>query len=336
MPNPSPAVHGDTALPPPPLGVRHAVGGRRLMLHRSGSGGPAVVFLPGSGMVGLDYVNIHNRTAELTTSVLYDRAGTGWSDPAELPRPAAEVADELHDLLRSADIPGPYLLVGHSLGGSYARVFAQRFPARVAGLLLLDPSHEDFLARVPEEVRRHAERTRREVEHMLREGVPDPTPEQLRQALDQLAPISDGWPESLRRPLLDYHLNAWRTGIDEAWNLDGEVADELRSGPGLPDVPLIVLTALAEEEAEVLMWSAETRQACSDVKAALHAQLARSVSKGEHRTLADAGHLWLHEERADAVLQAVDDLLHAARRPSERPTPTEHGTGAIDARKGSP
>ncbi|MYS86732.1 alpha/beta fold hydrolase [Embleya scabrispora] len=313
MPNPSPAIGPDAVLPPPPLGRRHAVGGRRLMLHRSGSGGPAVVFLPGGGMVGLDYLNIHDRTAELTTSVLYDRAGTGWSDRAELPRSAGEVADELHGLLRSADIPAPYILVGHSLGGSYARMFAQRFPAQVAGLLLLDPSHEDFLARVPEEVRQHTEQMRQQLEQLRIEGLPDPTPEQLRQVLDQLAPISGGWPESVRRPLVDYHLDAWRTSLDEAWNLDSEIADELRSGPGLPDVPLIVLTALAEEEAEARMWPAETRQKCSDAKAALHAELARSVRNGEHRTLADAGHVWLHEQRADAVLRAIDDLLRTAR-----------------------
>ena len=61
----------------PPLGRYYDVGGRRLLLHRSGSGSPAVVFLPGAGTVGLDYLNVQERAAELTTSVLYDRAGTG-------------------------------------------------------------------------------------------------------------------------------------------------------------------------------------------------------------------------------------------------------------------
>ncbi|MFE2866304.1 alpha/beta fold hydrolase [Embleya sp. NPDC059259] len=306
------AIRPRAALSQPPLGRRYTAGGRRLMLHRSGSGGPAVVFLPGGGMVGLDYLNIHDRTAERTTCVLYDRAGTGWSDSAELPRSAAEVTDELHDLLHAAEVPAPYVLVGHSLGGAYARVFAQRFPAQVAGLLLLDPSHEDFLAHVPEEVREYGERMRRQMAQ-LRQEPPDPTPEQLRHAVDQLAPISGRWPESVREPLIDHHIGAWRTSIDEAWNLDGEVADELRSGPGLPDVPLIVLTALAEEAGEAELWPAETLRRCSEVKAVLHAELAGSVRNGEHRILDDAGHVWLHEERADAVLQAIDDLLRAAR-----------------------
>jgi hypothetical protein len=89
----------------PPLGQFYEVAGRRLWLHRSGRGGPAVVFLPGASAVGLDYLNIGDQAAELTTSVLYDRGGTGWSDPAELPRTAAEVATELRDLLAAADVP---------------------------------------------------------------------------------------------------------------------------------------------------------------------------------------------------------------------------------------
>lgn len=115
------------------------VGGPRLLLHQSGGGSPAVVFLPGGGTVGLDYLNLQERAAALSTSVVYDRAGTGWSDRVELPRTSAQVTDELRELLRTADVSAPYLLVGHSLGGLYARNYAQLFPDEVAALLLLDP-----------------------------------------------------------------------------------------------------------------------------------------------------------------------------------------------------
>jgi pimeloyl-ACP methyl ester carboxylesterase len=135
-----------------PLGRYYTVGGRRLLLHRSGSGSPTVVFLPGAGAVGMDYLIVHERAAQLTTSVLYDRAGTGWSDPIGLPRTLAEVTDELHELFHAADVPAPYLMVGHSLGGLYARHYAQRFPDEVAGLLLLDPAHEDWDAYMPRQL----------------------------------------------------------------------------------------------------------------------------------------------------------------------------------------
>ena len=64
-------------------------GQRKLLLHRSGRGSPAAVFLPGGGAVGLDYLNVQQRAAELTTSIVYDQAGTGWSDPVACrgPRP---------------------------------------------------------------------------------------------------------------------------------------------------------------------------------------------------------------------------------------------------------
>jgi pimeloyl-ACP methyl ester carboxylesterase len=292
---------------PPPLGRLYEAGGRRLMLHRSGAGGPAVVFLPGSALVGLDYVNVHDRVAELTTSVLYDRAGTGWSEPAELPRTAAEVTDELRDLLRAAGVPAPYVLVGHSLGGAYARHFAQRFPGEVAGLLLLDPFHEDMAARAPRQVLEM-------LEQMKDRELPEATEEQIEASRGPVEQHFATWPESVRGPLVEYHLAAWRTGWYEGRNLYDEVADELRNAAVLPDVPMIVLSAMGHDATQAHLWPEELLREINDGKRALHAELAASVPRGEHRVLDDAGHGWAHEERPDAVLQAITELLATARR----------------------
>ena len=100
--------------PAPPMGTYCDVEDVRLLLHQSGSGGPAVVFLAGGGAVGLDYFNVQQRAAELTTSVTYDRAGTGWSDSVDLPRASVEITDELRALLRVAEVPPPYVMVGHA------------------------------------------------------------------------------------------------------------------------------------------------------------------------------------------------------------------------------
>ena len=133
----------------PPLGRLVDMAGRRLWFHSEGEGGPAAVLLPGAGAVGLDYFAIHQRISRLTTSVLYDRGGCGWSQAAPPDRSAAATVDDLRALLRLAEVAPPYILVGHSLGGLLARRYAQRFPAEVAGLVLLDPAHEDYSAYMP-------------------------------------------------------------------------------------------------------------------------------------------------------------------------------------------
>ncbi|WP_411142109.1 alpha/beta fold hydrolase [Streptomyces sp. x-80] len=290
----------------PPIGRRHDIGGRRLLLHRTGSGGPSVVFLPGAGMVGLDYLNLHDQASEHTTSVLYDRAGTGWSDPVPLPRTGAEVTDELRELLHSAGVPAPYLLVGHSMGGSYVRRYAQRFPAEVAGLLLLDPTHEDSVTRMPKQLLEMQERLRDQ-------PLPEPTEEELRHFRGLFAERLTQWPEAVREALVAHHLAHWRTGAREAANLD-RLGEEVRHGGDTPDIPVIVLTAMGRDTFQAGQLSEQLEREFRDVKYALHAELAAAAPRGEHRVLDDAGHTWMHVERPDAVRRAITDLLDSVGR----------------------
>jgi pimeloyl-ACP methyl ester carboxylesterase len=286
---------------PPPIGRLHEIGGRRLALHRSGTGRPALVVAPGAGLVGLDYLNIHDPVAEFATSVLYDRAGTGWSDEVELPRTATAVTDELRSLLRAAGVPAPYLLVGHSLGGAYVRRFAQRFPDEVAGLLLLEPAHEDYPAHMPDRVREAGEQVRNA-------PVPEPTGEQLQFIRGLFAQMLAAWPDSVRDPLIEYHLAAWRVGLQEGRNMD-EVFDELRHGGAVPEVPTIVLTAMGVDPGARLFMPDELLREQNDAKRDLYAAFAASLPRGEHRVLEDAAHSSIHIDRPDAVLAAIRDLL---------------------------
>jgi pimeloyl-ACP methyl ester carboxylesterase len=73
----------------------------------------------------------------------YDRAGLGGSDPAPTPRTIVAFTEDLHALLANAKVPGPYVLVGHSLGGILARLYASYYPAEVAGMVMVDSAHED-------------------------------------------------------------------------------------------------------------------------------------------------------------------------------------------------
>lgn len=114
------------------------IGGRSLYINCTGSGSPTVVLEPGAGMLSSDLGWIAPTVAQETRVCVYDRAGRGWSEPAKTAQNGAQTAADLHTLLERAHVPGPYVLAGHSFGGLYALAFAARFPADVAGMVLVD------------------------------------------------------------------------------------------------------------------------------------------------------------------------------------------------------
>jgi pimeloyl-ACP methyl ester carboxylesterase len=114
------------------------VGGHRLHLSCTGSGSPTVILEPGLGEVSSAMAWIAGEVAQDSRVCVYDRAGHGWSDPADGPQDAVQTATDLHTLLNRADIPGPYVLAGHSFGGLYVLTFAAQYPDQVAGMVLLD------------------------------------------------------------------------------------------------------------------------------------------------------------------------------------------------------
>ncbi len=123
-----------------PQGKLVDIGGFRLHLFAEGvrSDGPVVLWFPGSHDQGMVMQHLHKDIATETRSILFDRAGSGWSDPGPFPRSVASEVDELGRLLSSAGEKGPFLLVGHSFGGLLAVNFAHAFPELVSGLVLLD------------------------------------------------------------------------------------------------------------------------------------------------------------------------------------------------------
>jgi pimeloyl-ACP methyl ester carboxylesterase len=122
----------------PPPGQLVDVGGYRLHINCTGTGSPTVVIDVGLGDWSTIWDNVQPEVAKTTRVCTYDRAGSGWSDPGPLPRDAATFAKELHILLQNAQVPGPYVIVGHSLGGLTARVFAHEYASEVAGVVLIE------------------------------------------------------------------------------------------------------------------------------------------------------------------------------------------------------
>ncbi len=125
----------------PPPGRMVDVGGYRLHINCTGEGSPTVVIEAGWGDSSASWGWVQPEVAKTTRVCTYDRAGMGWSEASPEPRTAREFAKELHTLLANANEPGPYVLVGHSLGGYTVRVYAHDYPEEVAGLVLVDPQN---------------------------------------------------------------------------------------------------------------------------------------------------------------------------------------------------
>lgn len=129
---------------------RFDIGGRSIRIACKGAGAPTVVVDAGLGTAPAEdqgWQRIADRIAATTRICLYDRAGLGGSDPAPAgPRTSGDAAADLHTALHQAGIEGPYLLVGHSIGGLHAQVFASRYPDDTASLVLVSSTHPDQIS----------------------------------------------------------------------------------------------------------------------------------------------------------------------------------------------
>ncbi len=307
----------------PPVGTFAPVSGRRLFVDRCGTGDPAVVFLPGAGLAGLDYWPLQQRAGTRRSGVVYDRAGTGWSDRIRLPRTAQAVTDELHQLLGLLGI-GRAVLVGHSLGGLYARVYASRFPGQIAGLVLLDPAHESYDTYLPAELARRRQQNttfavlNAVIDVMLSTPVTRAALGQVPvirryQALyrDLFAREMADWPHDLATALVERHgsLDWLAVGLREARGLDDLYAEVRDTGP-MPDIPLVILCSMSSDGFQQAVSAGqpdELVQAEIAAKLRLYTDVTATLHHAEVRPV-DSGHVTLAFRDPDAVLTAIEDV----------------------------
>jgi pimeloyl-ACP methyl ester carboxylesterase len=282
-----------------------------------------VVFLPGAGLTGLDYFRIHERVAASWSSVIYDRGGTGWSERVRLPRTAQAVTDELHELLCSIEA-GPVLLVGHSLGGLYARHYATQFPEAVDGLVLLDPAHENYDMYMPAELSAARAGNRSfavlnaVVDVALRTpptkallGALPPTRRYQRLYRELFTNEMVDWEPQLREALVARHVSLdWLVvGLRESRNID-DLYHELRESGPVPDVPITVLSSTGTDgfrEAVSNGQSQQLQQAEADGKLRLYRDMAGSVRYGRVIPV-DGGHVTLPFRHSDCIVYAIGEM----------------------------
>jgi len=128
----------------PAPGTLVAIGGHKLHIRCVGPADatPTVILEAGGGAFSTTWARVQDLLPSTVRSCAYDRAGSGWSEPGPGPRTMKQEVFELHALLEAAKVRGPFVLVGHSIGGLLVRLYADRYGSDVVGVVLVDPAHE--------------------------------------------------------------------------------------------------------------------------------------------------------------------------------------------------
>ena len=305
----------------PPPGQMVDVGGYRMHIHCQGhvrrDGGPTVVLDTGLGEPALTWGSMPRKVAEFARVCTYDRAGLGWSEPSPKPRIASHVVGELRTLLTRAHVAPPYVLVGHSIGGLYACVYAHEHPDEVAGLVLLDGAHEEHDLRQPEAVAKLSKLTnnasvwafrlfrmlnsvglmalmRDTVSKMWWGAIPDET----REVYIGLACSGTGAFEAMARE------------AKSIWDcMDEFRAMRVRS---LGDLPLVVVSRGRPAVSAGAGVSAEDAEQFEAMHRDMQAELAARSSRGKHIIAEASGH-YVHLGQPELVIAAIREVVEAAQ-----------------------
>jgi pimeloyl-ACP methyl ester carboxylesterase len=306
----------DLATKYPPPGQMVDMGGYRMHIYCQGEGSPTVVMDAGAGDFSLTWALVQPEVAEFTRVCAYDRAGLGWSDLSPKPRTAQNIVEELHTLLTNADIEGPYVLVGQSMGGLYMRLYAHEYPDEVAGMVLVDATPENWDLRLPQADVQATEREAKEEVRLVRLA-------RLLNTIGLLA-LFDRYPDQYLPRLPQAAREAYKGIILSGTRYFEAAADEATSHAEsraqvraaqittLGNIPLIVLARGASTMSDTLGLPAEVVQQREVIWRELQAELA-ALSPNGRLVIADQSGHNIHHDQPGLVVDAIRQVVEAAR-----------------------
>ena len=273
-----------------PPGKLIDVNGRKMHIYCIGNKSPTIILDSGTGGFSLEWKDIQHSLSQYVRVCAYDRAGYGWSDMGPLPRTTKRITHELHTLLQNAGIHGPYIMVGHSFGGFTAQYFARYFNHEIAGIVLIDSSHEEQVYRLPENgkdvVRRslHQDRSNMVTRSVLHEHFPKEVAAVAQQLMTRWTALLT-W----REEMANYALSS----------------RELRDVHDRPilEIPIVVLTRGKR------VWpNTPYGDAMETVWKELQDELSSLNGNSTHVIAENSGHV-IHLDEPELVVDAIHDVL---------------------------
>jgi pimeloyl-ACP methyl ester carboxylesterase len=289
----------------PAPGEMADVGDYSLHLNCTGEAGGAPTIVMDSGLGGtvLDWQLVQPELAKSMHVCTYDRAGMGWSDTGDQPRTSEQIVKELHTLLGNAGVKGPYVLVGHSFGGTNMQVYGSQYPDEVAGMVLVDSALEDDKAVA------------------LTQSL-QPSPLLLKIyatiGLTRLPYTLGGETSGLTSPELEDEqaaISSHRKHIfavaDETSSLEESFAENRTDPMSLGDKPLMVLTAGSVQLTGTGL-SQEQVNLIDKLHSESQAALTRRSENAKQIIVEDSGH-YIQVEQPGLVTDTIRQVVEAAR-----------------------
>jgi len=274
-------------------------------LHCQGQGDVTVILESGQGDSSLDWAVVQSAVAQFARVCTYDRPGLGWSSPATNILTAQQIADNLHQTLKGADIAGPYILVGHSIGGVYARAFAQQHSKDIAGLVFVDSAHENQRYRLPSDMIKEGT-ILKGFASVFRALAPVGIPRALKLA-DRMQ--GDNFPDDVRPAAMArmYQSHFFKALFNEVKASELSTA-QTEPPADLGNTPLIVLSRgginpdLPEAQFKQLkqIWNE------------LQQNLVNLSTNSQHIIAEKSGH-YIHHDQPELVVNAIRQIVNASQ-----------------------